>query len=236
MRPLTLRCLVLISLTLGQTGFEDRFSSLTLDAAKWALTHQGDTEKSVTDVSEGRLRMTMSTMGTRDDTVKYRGVRTRKALNLSRGLDLSYELDWNNQANGSYMSAAIYLCSGSTNSNPADENIWLKVEHIGVPPGQNGRILIAHRDGGVEKDLFTEGWPDKQRAGRHIDRQKVRIVLRNPGIEVWENGVRIYADISFRNAFSNGYLYLQMSSHSNYRERTVYFHHVSAHVVTKGKP
>ena len=61
------------------------------------------------------------------------------------------------------------------------------------------------------------------REGRKIGIQKVAIAVRNGAIEVWENGRCLYDSNRKVVEFDSAYLYLQMSSHSNYPPREVYF-------------
>jgi len=103
-------------------------------------------------------------------------------VNFSDGKEISFDLDWNNQSNGCYLTASMYLCPTVTNGNPGEEKNWLKFEYVGVPPGRNARCVIATKlDGGV-KHLYTEGWPE-QRTGRHIAYQRIKIVPDNKSQE-----------------------------------------------------
>ena len=71
--------------------------------------------------------------------------------------------------------------------------------------------------------LHTEGWPDLQRTGRKIGRQRLRLVLEEGAIRVFENEELLYDSQKKVLQFSSAYLYLQMSSHSNYPPREVFF-------------
>ena len=139
----------------------------------------------------------------------------------------SFDLDWNNQSNGCYLTASLYLCPTVTNGNPRDENDWLKFEYVGVPPGRNARCVIASKSDGKVKYLYTEGWPE-QRTGRHIAHQRIKIILdaKNKSLKIIENGKEIYSSQSHGLEFTSAYIYLQMSSHSNYHTRELYFDNV----------
>lgn len=212
---------------------QDEFAGPSLDAARWQPTQQGDVQAALAEVKDGRLRLRLATMGTRDDTVKYLGVRTKQALDFSRGIEIAYDLDWNNQANGCYLTAGISLCPTATDGNPLAERDWVKVDYIGVPPGRNARLLVAVKRGDREQHLYTEGWPAEQRTGRKIGLQHMRLILYPDRLEVWENE-KVLLNTPFRDAdtiahpltWSQGYLYLQMSSHSNYRAREILFDNV----------
>lgn len=217
--------------------FHEDFDGPRLHQQRWAVTRQGDCQESTVEVADGRLRLRMATIGTRDDTVKFHGVRTKQTFDLSCGVAVSFELDWNDQANGCYLIAGVYLCPTATEENPRDERNWLKFEYIGVPPGRNARALLAVKRNGHLRHIYTEGWPEKQRTGRKIGRQRVRIVLQGPLVQVWErgsgtdpggsqsdpHGKLLFEGVRQMLAFERAYLYLQMSSHSNYPAREVFF-------------
>jgi hypothetical protein len=213
----------------------DNFSNGTLNHKLWQITRDGDFKESTIDVydvdpSENvdyRLLLRMNTIGTKDDTVKFHGVRSLCIVNFSDGKEISFNLDWNNQSNGCYLTASMYLCPTVTNGSPGEEKDWLKFEYVGVPPGRNVRCVIATKSDGRVKYLYTEGWPE-QRTGRHIAYQRIRIILddKNKSLKIIENGKEIYSTQSHELEFSSAYLYLQMSSHSNYPSREIYFDNV----------
>jgi hypothetical protein len=134
--------------------FNENFSEGILNAERWQITCEGDFEESTIDVYDHRLRLRANTIGTSDDTVKFHGVRSVQRVDFSRGLNISFDLDWNNQSNGCYLTGSVYLCPTATNENPRDGNDWLKFEYVGAPPGQNARCVIATkidgRTGGEE--------------------------------------------------------------------------------------
>jgi len=101
------------------------------------------------------------------------------------------------------------------------------VEYVGVPPGKNGRLAVGARVAGRDGPLFTEGWPQVQREGRPIGRQHVEIELQKRGFVVRENGMEQYASKPDEApAMQEAYLYLQMSTHSNYPARELFFGNV----------
>ena len=75
--------------------------------------------------------------------------------------------------------------------------------------------------------LFTEGWPKNDRKGRPIGDQAVRVVFTSGGIEIHENGKPLWESDKLDLPFDEAFLYLQMSSHSNYRAREVFFNDVT---------
>jgi hypothetical protein len=231
-------CLFLVFLTTvpadGQTrNFQDDFQHGHLDSQRWTKTSEGDSRERTVDVIEVaprdfRLRLRADTRGTRADTVKFIGARTIDAIRLIPGTTVAAELDWNEQANGSYLSAALILSPEKTSSDPLKGPDWIKVAYVGVPPGRNARMVVATRVGGREELLFTEGWPETNRLGRKVTRQYVQIELLSKSVRVWENGRLMFESTGRLSSFDSGYLYLQMSSHSNYPPREIYFDEVEA--------
>lgn len=213
--------------------FNENFSEGVLNPQRWQITREGDFKESIIDIYDAdptenvdfRLRLRANTIGTRDDTVKFHGVRSVEKVNFSDGKEISFDLDWNNQSNGCYLTASLYLCPAVTNGNPREEKDWLKFEYVGVPPGLNARCVIATKSDGRVKYLYTEGWPE-QRTGRHIAYQRIRITLDDKSLKIIENEKEIYCSQSHGLEFSSAYLYLQMSSHSNYPSREIYFDNV----------
>jgi hypothetical protein len=180
-------------------------------------------ESSVEEVERNRIRFRADTRGTRDDTVKFLGIRSVQKFSLAKGNHISAQLDWNHQANGCYLSAALILSPEATSGNPLLGPEWLKVEYIGVPPGENARLHISWRVGGREQFLYTEGWPETNRQGRKISLQKIDIEVIPDGFRLLENGTVVYSSKEGPLPFEKGHLYLQMSSHSNYPSREIYF-------------
>jgi len=215
------------------TIINENFTGVVLNAQTWQITREGDFKESTIDVydvapSENidfRLRLRMATIGTNDDTVKFHGVRSVEKINFSEGTEISFELDWNNQSNGCYLTGGVYLSPNSTSQNPRSENDWLKFEYVGVPPGQNARSVIATKVDGKTRLLYTEGWPEN-RTGRHISNQHVNIMIDNKSFKIIENGNEIFAS-SHDLSFTSAYIYLQMSSHSNYPSREIYFDNIA---------
>jgi hypothetical protein len=213
--------------------FNENFSEGTLNPKLWQITREGDFKESRIDVYDTdptenvdyRLRLRANTIGTRDDTVKFHGVRSLYNVDFREGKEISFDIDWNNQSNGCYLTASVYLCPTATKGNPRDEKDWLKFEYVGVPPGRNARCVIAAKSDGKVKYLYTEGWPE-QKSGRHIAYLRIKIILDGENLKVIESGTERYSTQSHELEFSSAYLYLQMSSHSNYPTREIYFDNV----------
>jgi hypothetical protein len=209
--------------TAAQTLFRDDFSSPSLDATRWVITAAGDfRERTVELTSDHWLRVRAGTIGTRDDTVKFLGVRTREAFAVGEGLCVAATLDWNDQANGSYLSAAVVLAGAPALENPLLGRDWLAAEYIGVPPGHNVRLELTSSAAGRRRTLEDEGWPE-QREGRRIGTVRVVLFAAPASTLLWENGERRHQSTAPGLSAKRVFLHLQLSSHSNYPVREVYF-------------
>ena len=82
-------------------------------------------------------------------------------------------------------------------------------------------MLVELRSQGRDDTVETEGRPETRREGRRIGAQEIRLRVRRRSIEVRE-GERLVWTSPQALSFETGYLYLQMSSHSNYA-RSIYF-------------
>jgi len=204
--------------------FREDFSSLALPGPKWVPTRDGDFKEAAVDALGGRLRLRAGTIGTRDDTVKHLGIRSAEPIvDLTRPIEVAFEVDWNNQANGCYLQASVFLCPTKTDATAAAEPDWLKFEYVGVPPGRNARGLLATRRAGNLRFLYTEGWPDQQRVGRTIGKQRVVLRFGPQTVEVIENGKSLCGPLPHALSFQRAWLYLELCSHSNYPARELFF-------------
>jgi hypothetical protein len=204
--------------------WSDDFSSGKLDPARWEEVVNGDFREKLVDVVDGRLRLRADTVSTDDRTVKSLGVRTVEKFKLPA--TISVTLDWNKQTNGSYLSAGIGIDGnhGSGLKAPGGE-YTLGVEYIGVPPGKNGRLEIFNRFKG-RYPLFNEGWPERQKEGREIGIQEVKVEISKTGYKVWENGKLMFErEEAWKEREVTFSLY--MTSHSNYPAREIYFDDIS---------
>ena len=214
--------------------WRESFGAGVLQPGRWAVTRDGDFREHIVDVAnvgkdgpeDFRLRVLADTRGTRDDTVKFLGARMLEPIRLSEPKRIAVDLDWNDQENGSYLSAAIVLSPHETSGNPLASADWLKVEYVGVPPGKNARMVVAFTANGRSRMPYAEEWPNTNREGRQIALQHVEMVARGGSFQVWENGKLLYDANDKALPFDNAYLYLQMSSHSNYPKREIYFDNV----------
>jgi hypothetical protein len=212
------------------TVWTETFSDGRLDPRRWVVTSAGDFRARYVDVEEmqpgaagSRLRLAADTVATRDDTVKSLGVRSVPLIQLTGEVRVGVELDWNKQRNGSYLTVSVGLSRYATVTNPFHERDWVKVEYVGVPPGQNARMVVVVCRQGQERTVYNEGWPERNRAGRPIQRQRIVLVFRDRTLQILENDERVYESQEPVLDADAAYLYLQMSTHSNYPLRTVYF-------------
>ncbi len=212
--------------------FADRFERGALGDA-WTFTISGDLSEQAIDIvrepgtANGRLRLRAGTLGTRDDSVKFLGVRTTEPIPMERGVRVTAVLDWNGQANGSYLSSELIVSPSGIVGNPLERPDWIRVGYVGVPPGRNARMVVAASVDGRIRTLFDEGWPDENTTGRLIGRQRVTLQLLDGRIEVTENGSPVFSGALKQATRRPVYVYLQMSSHSNYAPRELFFDDVS---------
>ena len=215
--------------TVAAATWREDFSAGSLDPQRWERTLDGDFRKQSAEVIANaagpgyRLRLLADTVGTRDDTVKHVGVASRCALPVGSDARLRVRVDWGPPANGSYLAAAILISPHSTTGDPQATDDWLSIGYVGVPPGHNARLLVAARAGGITRTLFTEGWPDRDRQGRPVARAEIEVAWRGPSLEIRENGRLVLAAAAAEAPFKAAHVYLQLSSHSNYPARAVYF-------------
>jgi hypothetical protein len=216
------------------TIIQDDFQEGGLDLSQWEQTSDGDFSKMIVDVqdvdptkkTDFRLRLLANTIGT-SDPVKSLGVMNKTLIDFSQGVMISFDLDWNNQRNGCYLTASMYLCPAKS-KNPKKEKDWVKFEYVGVPPGQNVRTNIWANISGALKQLYTD-WGPRDPDGRpqgipkgHIN-HNIRILLDVSNIQIFEDGNELYPLSPHNLNFTTAYLYLQMSSGTNYPSREVYF-------------
>ncbi len=218
----------------NEVVFKDDFNEGGLDLTQWGMTSLNDFAEMIIDVydvapteeTDYRLRLRANTIGTSDKTVKFLGVRSLQKIDFLQEKVISFDLDWNNQANGCYLTAGMYLCPVATDANPRDEPNWIALKYVGVPPGKNVRFQVAKKIDGVLRPLFNEGWPDEQRTGREIANQYVELFIDQSSLKLLENGKELFSTENHGINFTQAYLYLQMSSHSNYPSREVYFDNI----------
>ncbi|MFQ6039503.1 MAG: YdjY domain-containing protein [Candidatus Poribacteria bacterium] len=216
--------------------FSEHFDSGILDTSRWKITKDGDFNQLAVDVKDidssadvdYRLRLMANTIGT-SDSVKYLGARSQVKIDFSQPTEIAFDLDWNAQQNGCYLTAGLYICPVES-ENPQKEKDWVRFEWVGVPPGKNIRANVWASSDGAMKQLYTDwgpvsengkpqGWPVKP--GNH----RIKLMLDSEGIRVWADSKQLcYAQYSF--SFTSAYLYLQMSSGANYPDREVYFDNI----------
>jgi hypothetical protein len=218
--------------------FQEDFEQGSLDSSRWEVTIDGDFAEIVVDVydvdpgedSDYRLRLRADTIGT-SDPLKFLGVRSKNKVDLSDGKTIAFDLDWNDQSNGCYLTASLYLCP-VISDNPKPEDNWLKFEYTGVPPGRNVRTNIWQKVDGITKELLTD-WGPRDEQDRPIGRlleagsQRLELLLEENSLRVFENSKEILQLSDYELGFTTAYIYLQMSSGTNYPSREVYFDNIA---------
>jgi hypothetical protein len=202
----------------GAPWVEDAFAAPDL-APWWTAVRAGDPRDPLAAPRDGRLALALDTLGTDPHTLKVVGVRSRAPARLRR---VEWTLDWNAQANGSYLEAALYLSPQATDGDPAALPDWLRVDHVGVPPGQRWRYEVAEQRHGALSFLDQAGWP-ADRSGRAPGAPRARLDLGPDGrVTYAEDGVvlsSVHADVPLDRPL---YVYLTLTGHSNYPKRMVF--------------
>lgn len=198
----------------------DAFESPALDA-RWVPLRVTDGPGEAAP-SGGRLRLWLDTRGTTPDRPKVVGVRTRDPLAFAEAIEIAWALDWNAQVNGAYLQAALYLAPAPAEGDPQDAPEWVRVAHVGVPPGQNWRHEVAERRDGLLRFVDRAGWP-AERAGRPPAPVRASLAVTREGDLVYrENGqVRSSGRITPLH-WPQIHVFLTLTSHSNYPERSVF--------------
>ena len=218
--------------------FQESFDQGSLDSSRWEVTIDGDFAEIVVDVydvdpgedNDYRLRLRANTIGT-SDPLKFLGVRSSNEFDISTGSAVSFDLDWNDQSNGCYLTASLYLCP-VISDNPKNEDDWLKFEYTGVPPGRNVRTNIWQKVDGATRELLTD-WGPRDEQDRPVGRpleagsQSVQLLLEENSLRVFENSKEILQLSDYELSFTTAYIYLQMSSGTNYPSREVYFDNIT---------
>ncbi len=220
-------------------GLKDSFDAATVDAAVWTTLRQGDFKVARTDIvdvgtldkPDRRLRLAANTLGTDDSTVKYLGVRTTKGFDFRRGGRFAVNIDWNDQKNSAYLTAALYLVPTSVDDDPAEARDWFRWEFIGVPQDNLVRGAVTSRSAGNRRWLERFGWP-KIRRGRPVGNHRIEILIDSADVVILEQGREVFRKQNHGLKFTKAALALVISAHSNYYERTILFDDV---VIEKAK-
>lgn len=233
---LTLLCAALVGAAPDPAPFHERFAQ---GLSAWEPVRVADTRADRIEVEQGHLVLSLDTLGTRDETVKLRGVRSKRAWTIpAEGppLRIEVELDWNAQRNGCYLSAGFALVPprpaprpGSLpppEQAPHDLPAALAFEFVGVPPGKNARPFLWWRKARGLRPLYTEGWPQpkrEERTGRKVARTRVTLELSAERVRLLEGKKELYAGAGVALEGPH-HLLLFVRGHSNYAARTVLFH------------
>lgn len=207
-----------------------------LDLSRWELVRVHDARSELIETRHGQLVLGVDTLGTDDATVKLRGLRSRAAFDVRANstLRVSVTIDWNDPANGCYLTAGLALLPDEAALDPRSADEVLAFEWIGVPPGRNVRPSLWQRRRGGLRPLYTEGWPQphlEDRVGRHVRRTRVVLEVTNTHVRLIEDGVERFAG----DGAPTGPLRLALflTGHSNYPERSVLMDDVCVESVTE---
>ena len=216
--------------------FVENFDRGSLDISKWKITKDGDFNQFAVDVKDidssadvdYRLRFMANTIET-SDPVKYLGVKSQMKIDFNQPIEIAFDLDWNAQQNGCYLTAGLYICPVES-ENPKKEKDWVKFEFVGVPPGKNIRTNVWSSANSAMKELYTDWGPASEngkpqgwslKPGNH----RIKLLLDSKGILVWADSKQLCYALHSLN-FTSGYIYLQMSSGTNYPDREIYFDNI----------
>ncbi len=136
---------------------------------------------------------------------------------------LGFTLDWNQQFNGSYLSAGLIITQSSQIPSFQSLSDYIAIEYIGVPPGKNGRLQISEKHAGNLKIVYDEGWPQLQREGKLLGIQKILAQYSSQGLEIKENDNIVLHSHHTALFEQSVFFYFFVQSHNNYYERTVFF-------------
>lgn len=207
------------SAVLLQEGFDE-----PLSASRWEAVRVHDTQADVIEAREGKLLLGLDTLGTADETVKLRGIRSRQAFELSEraGLRVEATLDWNAQENGCYLTLGFALVPDGI-ADPRSATEALAFELVGVPPGKNVRPALWQREKNALRPLWSDGWPQERREDRVgraprpvkvvLELQGARLRLLEDGAERWSGGASLRGRVR---------VLLFVTGHSNYGLRRVH--------------
>ncbi len=208
-----------------------------LDPERWVTTKEGDFEEYAVEIAPaegeqtGRLRLRAATRGC-TDPMKFLGVRSVPLLPLAEGLDVGFDLDWNDQANGCYLSAGVFLCPEAAENPKAADN-WVCLEYTGVPPGRTVRTNLWARRHGRLTQVYTD-WGPRDERDRPLGRplaagaRRLRLVVTPQTVQAFDGDEEIVPVTEYECGFDEAHLYLQMSSGTNYPAREVFFDNIVA--------
>jgi|GEM_PF-3569254 len=212
----------------------DDFEDGMLHPLRWRTFSVGDFNTVIADVvpapgadspADHRLRLHADTIRAVQVPAKSVGVRFEPLIQFGDGKRIEIELDWNNGGglgNGSYLAAGLMFVP-HIDGRPAQQDHWLKIRYIGVPPRDRARLLIETRKKGSDTVLFNEDWPKQNRTGRAIGKQQLVLHLSATSLRLNENGRTVFETDNHNLGFDRGYLCLLLDTHSNYPPREVYF-------------
>jgi hypothetical protein len=197
----------------GALGGPDGGPAAALGAA-WRPVRAGP-GRAVLRPLQAELSLEVDTRGAAATPLTVIGVRTTRPLDLS---GVRWTLDWNAQVNGAYLKASLYLAPQASEGDPEALPDFVRVQHVGVPPGDRWRHEVAAREAGRLRFLDRAGWPADRR-GRAPGRIRAQIALQD-GRLVYREGDAVLSTVEAP-AWPRVHVYLTLAGHSNYPARAV---------------
>jgi hypothetical protein len=205
----------------------ETFEGGALSPDRWLFTSASDLREKHHQVARRdrggslnhELRLFAGTGGTNDRTASYVGVVHPRPFDLREPHEIEFQLDWDQQADATDLTAGAYLVPVLTWEAPELEPDWLKFEYVGVAAGRGARAMLALRRQGRLHVIESEAGPAPPRTGQ----QRIRLELRRGRLRVFENGVLWHEARELELSFKSAYLYLQMSSRGERTRGEVFF-------------
>lgn len=222
--------------------YVEEFSAEVLDPQRWQATRLNDFQEARWDLQpdpeepgDGRLRLRAATLNTRDATVKHMGVVLTRPLDLRSPVDVQVDLDWAHQRNGSYLALAAYLAPAFDRTSVTQTPDWLGVRVVGEPPGQTARLEVMRRSHGNLAALERFGWPGTK-PGRDMGRVRLELHLDGRAARLNVDGKERFSTPDAGHRYEQAFLYLELTSHSNYPGRDVFVDRVAIRAAFGDQP
>jgi hypothetical protein len=163
----------------------------------WTRFTEGTVASSTVVCDRNEVRLAADTRGFDDSAVRRIGASAEAPATR-----VSTTIAWPQVENTCGLTAAVALGD-------------VRVEYVGVPPGRNARRVVTI----AGRTVDAEGWPERNRAGRAIDRVAVAIEVGD-GVRVWEDGALVVEE---RTTAPPARASFEISTRCNYPPREVVF-------------
>jgi hypothetical protein len=186
----------------------DNFSPGPLDPSVWAPFREGNFRDSAIEAIGG-LRIAADTRGTPPGTWQHLGVRRIEAIAIRDGTAVAVSMSGGDSP---FLWGAMVFSTCNVPGNPKATSDW-----IAISWGE-GRMRVTACAGAVDRVLVEKTAENPQR--------RVEIRFRAGGFHLFEGDTPIFDSASAAVGFDLVYLYLMVSSESNYLLRAVRFHNL----------